>query len=242
MTQTRTLLEGAKMLLRQERFAVLSTHCVEHPGYPFGSLVPYALSARGEPLMFISALAEHTRNLVDNPRCCLTVLAEQHTRGDRQAHGRLTLLGHAGRVDGDAHEDAAARLRARHQGAEMALKLPDFALYSLALDHVRWVAGFGQMGWLGAHEFIQDPSLKEIAGPILLHMNADHQEALRDLLLGRAGVEAHNPVLVGVDAWGMDIREQEGGTLHRIEFHECVHDAHGVRRAILDVLKDVREA
>jgi putative heme iron utilization protein len=54
---------------------VLSTISARHGGYPFGSLTPYALTARGEPILLLSQLAEHTRNLHADPRASLFVQA-----------------------------------------------------------------------------------------------------------------------------------------------------------------------
>jgi len=64
---------GLRELLATERHAVLATLSASRAGWPFASVAPYALSAAGEPLLLLSDLAEHTRNLRADPRASLMV-------------------------------------------------------------------------------------------------------------------------------------------------------------------------
>src|ERR1700758_5662421 len=50
-----------------------STLSRKHPGFPFGSLMPFALDPAGRPLFLISNMAMHTQNLKADPRCSLFV-------------------------------------------------------------------------------------------------------------------------------------------------------------------------
>ena len=84
---------------------MLSTHSQAMPGFPFGSVVPYCLDANGWPLILISRIAQHTKNLQADPRCSLLV-AERGAE-DVQATGRLTLLAEAA--------EAIARDRGRRE-------------------------------------------------------------------------------------------------------------------------------
>ena len=68
------LAEAAQQVLNQYFTGILSTHSVEYPGYPFGSVVPFCLDESGQPLILISALAQHTRNIIANPKVALTLL------------------------------------------------------------------------------------------------------------------------------------------------------------------------
>ncbi len=137
--------ETLREFLATESSGVLSTHSARHGGYPFGSLTPYALTEHGEPILLLSQLAEHTRNLQAAPRASLFV--QQTGAADAQDAMRVTLLGTVARG-----EDAELRERyvARHPQAESYFAMADFGLYVLRVEHVRFVAGFGEMGWLSA--------------------------------------------------------------------------------------------
>ena len=99
-------------LLEQEKYGVLSTLSNKHEGWPFGSITPYAISAAGDPLIFVSSLAEHTRNLLHDPRVSLFIQASATTTNP-QANARATLLGLATSVAENEQADAAQRYAAR---------------------------------------------------------------------------------------------------------------------------------
>src|SRR5262249_33079767 len=87
----------ARMLLKRQSVGVLSTHSVDVEGYPFGSIVPYILDYEGAPIMLISAIAQHTRNIKRNEKVSLTIF--DRFADDPQASGRLTWIGNAESVD-----------------------------------------------------------------------------------------------------------------------------------------------
>ncbi len=134
---------------------MLATIAREPAGYPFGSLAMYALDERGDPILLLSGLAEHTANLHADPRAsllvCETVVAAPG--GDPLTRGRVTLLGRIAPVP--AAETGAARQRflARHPEAEPYLQLPDFAFYRLQVESLRYVGGFGRMSWVSAADY-----------------------------------------------------------------------------------------
>ncbi len=138
-------LRGVNDLLATEHSGVLSTHSARHSGYPFGSLTPYALTDQGEPILLLSQLAEHTRNLNVDPRASLFV--QQSGAADAQDAMRVTLLGTV-----HANNDPTLRTWyvARHPNSGKYFAMADFGLYVLRVQHVRFVAGFGDMGWLSA--------------------------------------------------------------------------------------------
>src|SRR5499426_824622 len=96
--------------MERERTGMLSTLSRRHSGYPFGSLMPYALDRSGQPIFLISALAMHTRNLEADPRASLFV-TESTASEDPLAAGRITVMGEAARVpSADVGEARAAYL------------------------------------------------------------------------------------------------------------------------------------
>jgi putative heme iron utilization protein len=141
------LTRAARALLEAESVGILSSISVHRAGYPYGSLAPYALSGRGAPLLLLSGLAAHTKNLIADPRACLFV-GDRTAAEDPQAGGRLSLLGRAAPVEPANQPDARARYLARWPRAQAYFELRDFALWELAIEEARLIAGFGQIRWL----------------------------------------------------------------------------------------------
>jgi putative heme iron utilization protein len=136
-----------RALLEAESVGLLSTTSVHRPGFPYGSLTPFAVSARGLPLLLLSGLAAHTKNLLADPRACLFV-GDRTAAEDPLAGARASLLGRAARVAAADEPDARARYVARHPKAEAYFHLRDFALWELVVEEARLISGFGSMRWL----------------------------------------------------------------------------------------------
>jgi hypothetical protein len=134
-------------LVAAERHGVLATLSARRQGWPFASAAPYATSAQGEPLLLLSELAEHTRNLRSDPRASL-LIQDSSAAEDPQAGARVTLLGRASVIEELARGDAQAMYVARHPQAAAYLTLGDFRLWVLRVEEARFVNGFGEMGWL----------------------------------------------------------------------------------------------
>lgn len=134
-------------LLVQEKQGVLSTLSRKYDGWPFGSITPYAISAAGDPLIFVSSLAEHTRNLLNDPRVSLFIQDTSATTNP-QANARATFLGLAAPVSEDAQAEAAQRYLARFPEAQPNFQLGDFLLVTIEVQRVRYIGGFGEMFWM----------------------------------------------------------------------------------------------
>lgn len=137
----------ARELLRGRRVAVLATPSTRHGGAPFTSLAPFALSAAGEPILLLSALAQHTRNLEADPRASLFVHDPAAAEADPRTAARLSIVGKASRVPAAEEPDARARYLERHPEARGLLGL-DFALWVIAVEEAQLVGGFGAAGWI----------------------------------------------------------------------------------------------
>jgi hypothetical protein len=150
--------EVVRQLLRQEKYGVLSTLSVKHGGWPFGSATPYALTATDEPLIFVSSLAEHTRNMVNDPRVSLFI-QDSATIANPQAIARATLLGVIETVREDELEDAAQGYVQRFPEAAQNFQLGDFRLLKIVVRDVRYIGGFGEMFWVNLkNEITQEGS------------------------------------------------------------------------------------
>jgi heme iron utilization protein len=223
---------AAAALARAQRAGVLATLSRRHAGHPFGSVVPYVVLADGRLAIYISDLAEHTRNLDADPRAALTVFDPRDLETDPQAGARLTLMVRTARVSGEdlvsvsrryeAYVPKAARYRAAH----------DFAYYAVSTERARYIGGFGDIHWLAPAELpLAHPYADEEPG-ILRHMNDDHADALVRYWRAAAGTEPPEPpVLLGLDPCGMDLRA--GGRLVRVPFPAPVRTAGEVRAAVV---------
>jgi putative heme iron utilization protein len=143
--------EAVRKLVRDAKHGLLATAGLEPAGIPYGSLVPVASTEEGLPLLLVSHLAQHTKNLVADGRTSLLVL--EPTAGDPQQAPRATLLGTARRLDGA--EEAAAKVRylAVHPDAERYFEL-NFQLWALTPVEARYVGGFGAAAWVSGSELV----------------------------------------------------------------------------------------
>jgi heme iron utilization protein len=141
--------DAVRRLLFEGRFGVLSTISTKPEGFPLGSIVPFAQAARGEPLLLLSALAQHTKNLRADSRACLLVAAPGAE--DPQQAPRAALIGKAAMLGGADAEDGRARFLQRHPKAGTYLAL-DFDLWRLDVAEVRFVGGFAQASWVSGAE------------------------------------------------------------------------------------------
>jgi putative heme iron utilization protein len=171
--------ERARTLFAYARHAALATVGVEPGGYPFGSLVGYALDDAGRPVLCLSNLAEHTTNLTADHRASLLVSAITEAGTDPLAGARATLIGDLREVP-EADREAAHRCYRDTHPEAFYSEFADFRLYRLEVAAVRYVGGFGRMSWVGAPTYRQaeaDP-LHPHARRIIDHMNDDHADAL----------------------------------------------------------------
>jgi hypothetical protein len=159
-------------------------------GWPFGSLVPFALRENGAPFVLISEIAEHTRNLRADPRVSLFV-RDPEADADAQASWRLTVMGRAQRLtlDGGALEALHARYAARVPDAPGYFDTHGFGYWQIEPLRVRVIGGFGAITWLEGDAILRDPlggGIAEASSGILEHMNEDHETALIELCAAAA--------------------------------------------------------
>lgn len=139
----------ARKLLAKERVGVLATRSVALPGYPFASLTPYALDGQGRPLILISALSQHTVNILADDRVSLLVYDATHP--DVHDAARLTWTGRAVPTE-DAQ--AKARYLARFPEAKRFFQAHDFTLYYLTPVRGYYIGGFGRIFWIEPGELV----------------------------------------------------------------------------------------
>ena len=239
-----TYAERARTLVHRTKSGTLATLSRRHAGYPFASLMPYALDDVGRPIFLISSMAVHTQNLAGDPRASLFV-AEPDWSGDPLAAGRLTLMGGVRPVPAEDRAKARAAYLARHANASYWVDFEDFSFQRLEVEDLYFVGGFAAMDWIDAAAYGAarvDP-LADVAPGILEHMNRDHADALVTYARGLGGApEAEAATMVAVDRLGFRLRIRSGSRLHaeRIPFPEEVRSADDARRVLIRMLQDLR--
>ena len=160
--------ERVRTLMSLVPIATLSTLSRKHPGFPFGSLMPFALDSAGRPIFLISNMAMHTQNLKADSRCSLFV-AQVSADGDPLGAARATLVGNAGPVPENDIATVREAYLARHENSRYWVDFSDFSFFRLQPIDLYYVGGFGVMGWVDARDYAHaapDP-LAEAAPGIL---------------------------------------------------------------------------
>jgi putative heme iron utilization protein len=223
--------------------ATLSTLSRKHPGFPFGSLMPFALDSAGRPIFLISNMAMHTQNLKADPRCSLFV-TQASADGDPLGAVRATLVGNAVPVPDGEIASARETYLARHENSRYWVDFADFSFFRLEPVDLYYVGGFGVMGWVESRDYEQatpDP-LAEAAPGILAHMNSDHGDAMVLLAKSRAGIEANEATMTSVDRLGFTVRlkTNDGVKGTRINFPREVATAQDTRAVLVEMVRQAK--
>jgi putative heme iron utilization protein len=234
--------ERVRTLLVSERVGTLATQSQRHPGYPFASVMPYALLEDGSPLFLISGMAIHTQNLLAEPRASLLVM-QSGAGSDPLGAPRATLLGSVQRIEtADAIRKAYLD---RHPSASYWIDFDDFSFFRLEVDDVYFVGGFGVMGWVSVDEYrtAEPDPLVDAAAGIIEHMNADHAGALRSITRHFGGLEAEEATMVSCDRLGFVVRARTAAGMKgaRIQFPEPVTSREDARRVLVGMTRESRQ-
>jgi len=235
--------ERARTLLHVGRVGSLATLSRKHPGWPFGSVMPYGLDPLGRPILLISDMAVHTQNIVGDPRASLLV-SQPDWSGDPLGGGRVTLTGNVSMIGAEEREEARRPYLARYETAKYWVDFQDFALYRMEVLDIYFVGGFGVMGWVSIDEYAraQPDPLADAASGILQHMNADHADAM--LLLARVfgGVDADEATMTAVDRLGFHVRLKKGSRVRgaRIPFSREVKSPEETRAVLVEMVREAR--
>lgn len=177
-------------LLHTAAVGTLATHARQPEGFPYPSILPFAPDSRHRPTILVSRLAEHTHNLRADPRAGF--LAVDAPDGDVLSGQRVTLLGTFEPVD--STPEVVQRYLRYHPDAERYLVLGDFTFWAMKLERLRYIGGFGAMGWLAGAELDSLPPL-----------GFDEENALIEEF-SRAHNSGDAFQLLGVDRYGADLK------------------------------------
>lgn len=225
----------ARRLIRAATAATLAT---QQQGQPFASLVTPACAPDLAPLLWLSTLSEHTRQLQREPRCALLFTGLPETANPQTAP-RVTLTGTAGQITDPALK---ARWLARHPYAALYADFGDFALWRITPMGALMVGGFARATRLRTAQFLPDPAaVAAIAAAepeIIAHVNDDHADAVAAIATGLLGAAQGGWRLAAVDVDGCDLAC--GESVLRMAFTAPARDADSVRAELIRAARQAR--
>jgi len=229
----------ARSLLRRSRQGALAT-LMTGSGDPYCSLVNVASFADGSPILLISRLAIHTKNILDDSR--VSLMLDERVAGDPLEGARIMLAGKAEEASGDDVAVLRRRYLNVHPSAEAFVDFKDFSFFRIRPAGLHLVAGFGRIIDLKPGQFMTDISdaaaLLEAEQGAVEHMNADHREAMNLYATKLLGAEAADWRCTGCDPDGMDM--QAGPNALRLDFPERVTSAAELRKMLVRLATEAR--
>jgi heme iron utilization protein len=223
----------ARKLLREGRSGALATLMMPS-GDPYCSLVNVATAADGAPLLLLSRLALHTKNILADTRVSLMI--DERKAGDPLEGARVMLMGRAAATD---DPEARRRYLDRQPEAEMFAGFGDFAFYRIALSAGHLVAGFGRIVDLAPADILIDlaglETLVAAEAEVIARMNRDHKDTARLYATKLLGAPDGDWRCAGCDPEGLEL--QDGRTALRLVFPRRV-DEPGMLRQVLRQLAD----
>jgi heme oxygenase (biliverdin-IX-beta and delta-forming) len=210
--------------------------------YPYASLITVATEASGNPIFLISGLAQHTRNLIQDPRASI-LFDGTGAAGDPLQGGRVTLFGRAEKTDDEASK---RRFLARHPEAAFYAGFPDFGFWRLVVEGAHYIGGFGRIVDLSPPELLIDTDsagdLLAAEPGIVAHMNEDHADALRLYATRLAGAPEGFWRMSGIDPEGCDLMcEDDARDARRVRFSTLVSTPGEARKELVRLAEEARE-
>jgi hypothetical protein len=227
---------AARRLMRSRRMAALATSMADG-GWPYASLVLTATDHDGSPVLLLSRLAEHTRNLEAEPRASLLFEAVEGLESPLTG-ARATVLGRAER---SAEPRLRARFLARHPDAAGYADFGDFGFFRLNVERAHLVAGFGRIHWAERSDVLyggECSALAERGADIGAHMNQGHADAGQLYAEKLCGREGGGWRMTGCDPEGFDLAR--GAETLRLDFDRPAADAEAARAELVRLVKRAR--
>jgi heme iron utilization protein len=229
----------ARSLLRRSRQGALAT-LMEGSGNPYCSLVNLAAHPDGSPILLISRLALHTRNILADDR--VSLMLDERAEGDPLEGARIMLAGQAK----EAAEADIGLLRRRylgaHPSAEVFVDFKDFSFFLIRPTGAHLVAGFGRIVDLKPEQFLTDLSdagaLLEAEAGAVAHMNDDHRDAMNLYAMRLLGAGSADWICTGCDPDGIDL-QADRRTL-RLDFPERVTNGMELRKMLVRLAGEAR--
>uniref|UniRef100_A0ACD6AR02 Uncharacterized protein n=1 Tax=Avena sativa TaxID=4498 RepID=A0ACD6AR02_AVESA len=232
--------EEIRTILDQSVRGVLMTHSQEHVGYPSGSMVDFACDQDGSPILAVSSLAVHSKNLSGSTKCSLLVAKDPQDRTDTV----ITVYGDATPVS-DEEKDAVRSAYLRRHPEAFWVDFGDFRFLHIKPKAVRYVSGVATAllgsGEFSAAEFKEakvDP-ISQFSTPITGHMNKDHADETKLIVQHSTNVKVDFAHMLDVDSLGINVKAGYDGSVLklRIPFPRRAQDRKDVKTLIVEMLQ-----
>jgi putative heme iron utilization protein len=229
----------ARSLLRRSRQGALAT-LMAGSGDPYCSLVNVASHADASPILLISRLALHTKNILGDNR--VSLMLDERAAGDPLEGARIMLAGRAEEAAPDQAETLRRRYLNAHPSAEAFIEFKDFSFFRIVPSSAHLVAGFGRIIDLKPNQFLTDISdaagLLEAEQGAVEHMNEDHREAMNLYATKLLGADSADWTCTGCDPDGLDMRA--GAATLRLDFPERVTSGTELRKMLVRLAGEAR--
>jgi heme oxygenase (biliverdin-IX-beta and delta-forming) len=231
----------AKSLLRRSRQGALAT-LMAGSGDPYCSLVNVASHPDGSPILLISRLALHTKNILGDSR--VSLMLDERASGDPLEGSRIMLAGRAEEAGGDDAAILRGRYLNAHPSAEAFVNFKDFSFFRIRSSGAHLVAGFGRIVDLKPAQFLTDISeaaaLLEAEQGAIEHMNADHRATMNLYATKLLGAQPADWCCTGCDPDGIDM--QAGPTTLRLDFPRRIVTPTALRQILKELADQARAA
>ena len=234
--------EEARTIAASTNSGTLATLTAD--GDPWASFVTYGLLG-GAPVLCVSNLAEHGRNLAHDPRASIAIVAPS-SGTDPLASGRVTLAGVVERPVSDEHVAAREAHLSAVAAAKYYIDYSDFTLWVLRVQRVRWVGGYGRMDSTTGTAYAEataDPVQPRAAGAVE-HLNNDHADSLVAMARKLGGYpDTTAATCTGADRYGLDLRvmTERGMAYTRIGYSAPIDSIGELRSATVELARLARQ-
>lgn len=236
--------EEIRTLLDSSLRGTLSTFSQNYEGYPSGSMVDICCDEDGCPILAVSSLAVHTKDLLANPKCSLLVTKDPADRTELV----ITLHGDAVFVPENEQEASRASYLRKHPGAFW-VDFGDFQFVRIEPKCVRYVSGVAT-AMLGSGEFTGeeykmakvDP-ISQFSIPVASHMNRDHAEDTKLIVQHSLSMKVDSAQIIDLDRLGFNVKAgYQGKTVKlRIPFPRPAEDRRDVKNLIVQMLEAAKQ-
>lgn len=211
--------EEARTIVARCGRGMLSTISKKYDGFPFGSMVGFAADGRGRPVLAISSLSPHTRDLAQDPRCSLLVSRNPL----EQSETLVTLVGTAKAVPEAEVAQVREAYLSKHPNAFW-VDFGDFSFVRIEPATVRFTANIAtfavgaSVAELPGAEYMgaaADP-IAAFEDAIADDWNRQHAGATRALVRAALGADVAAAAVVGADRLGLRVEAELGGQLSKL--------------------------
>ena len=224
-------------IYRSQNQGILSTFSHSKENYPFGSFVTFISGLDRTTYLYLSDIAEHTKNLKYNPKACIT-LSNVSTIRDKQDSERLSIIGDLKKLNTDL-KYYKNRFESFFPESKKYSDFHSFNLYRLEIKHLRWIGGFGKIAWLNVKLWDRiDPKWKKDESKIIEHMNDDHNDVILQSLYFFHNIDDNAAKMLYLTLDGYYIESKYG--IFFIQFDEICLTTNDYKEQLIKLSKEFK--